>query len=54
MLRNDVESPRNAWLDAARKDPEEFVNREQSDFLAAANHEGESLDFHALRHTCGA
>jgi hypothetical protein len=28
--------------------------REQSDFLTAKNHKGESMDFHCLRHTCGA
>ena len=27
---------------------------QQSDFLLRINHEGEILDFHALRHTCGA
>jgi integrase len=24
------------------------------DFLSPTNHEGETLDFHCLRHTCGA
>ena len=38
---------------ALESDPEEFANREQSDFLNVKNHEDESLDFHALRHTCG-
>ncbi len=28
--------------------------REQSDFLLAPDHDGRKLDFHALRHTCGA
>jgi hypothetical protein len=27
---------------------------EASDFLLLTNHEGECLDFHSLRHTCGA
>ena len=31
-----------------------FCDRTQSDFLAIKNHEGEHLDFHSLRHTCGA
>ncbi len=53
MLRADLDEARKAWLNEARNDPEEFANREQSDFLNATNHEGESLDFHALRHTCG-
>ena len=38
----------------AKHDPEEYLRRQQSDFLAAKNHEGEILDFHSLRHTCGA
>lgn len=54
MLRQDLDAARETWLNEARRDPEEFANREQSDFLAAKNHDGESLDFHALRHTCGA
>ncbi len=33
---------------------EEYAWREASDFLADVNHEGEHLDFHGLRHTCGA
>ena len=53
MLRGDLEAARKAWLHEARHDPEEFSNREQSDFLNAKNHDGDSLDFHALRHTCG-
>ncbi len=53
MLRGDLEAARTAWLHEARRDPEEFANREQSDFLTAKNHDGDSLDFHALRHTCG-
>ena len=54
MLRGDLESARKAWLHDARHDPEEYANREQSDFLSAKNHDGESFDVHALRHTCGA
>ena len=34
--------------------PAERLRREQSDFLQAANHEGEKADFHSLRHTTGA
>jgi hypothetical protein len=30
------------------------LRREESDFLAVSNHEGEVLDFHSLRHTTGA
>jgi integrase len=54
MLRADLADARQAWLKAARHDPEEQARREGSDFLVAVNHEGELLDFHALRHTCGA
>ena len=53
MLRTDLDDARKAWLNEVRRDPEELANREQSDFLNAKNHEGESFDFHALRHTCG-
>ncbi len=54
MLRADLDAARKAWLKAAEHDPEERQKREQSDFLAVANYDGEKLDFHALRHTCGA
>ena len=33
---------------------QERLRRDQSDFLNPKSHEGEVLDFHALRHTCGA
>jgi hypothetical protein len=42
------------WIAEAVADPDEYTKRQQSDFLAADNHSGESLDFHSLRHTCGA
>ena len=53
MLRDDVADARNAWMKEAKDDPQEYAKREQSDFLAAENHDGEILDFHCLRHTCG-
>jgi integrase len=53
-LRADLKAARKAWLKAARHDPEEHERREQSDFLVDVNHESEVLDFHSLRHTCGA
>jgi len=53
MFKDDLADARRAWLDAARG-PEDRLRREQSDFLAAVNHEGEVADFHCLRHTCGA
>ncbi|MDY0171101.1 MAG: site-specific integrase, partial [Thermoguttaceae bacterium] len=54
MLRDDLAAARAAWIDAAKSDPQEHLRREQSDFLAAVNHEREHIDFHSLRHTCGA
>jgi len=53
MLRDDLASGRKAWLDEAKRDPEERIKREGSDFLEATNEAGETADFHALRHTCG-
>mgnify|MGYP002528190765 CR=1 FL=1 len=54
MLRADLADARKAWLEAAKGDAEKYIGREQNDFLDATNHEGETFDFHALRHTCGA
>ena len=53
MFRADLLAARQAWVQASRG-PGERLQREQSDFLTQVNHEGERLDFHALRHTCGA
>jgi len=53
MLRADLADARREWLKAAQ-DAEERLKREQSDFLADVNDDGAVLDFHALRHTCGA
>ncbi len=54
MLREDLAAARVAWCDAAKIDPDEYDRRPKTDFLVAVNDEGERLDFHALRHTCGA
>jgi hypothetical protein len=54
MLRADRVDARRQWLAEAKNDPTERLLREQSDFLVDENHEGQQLDFHALRHTCGA
>ena len=54
MLRADLDDARKSWLNDARHDAEEFSNHQQSDLLNVKNHEGESLYFHALKHTCGA
>ena len=54
MLRGDLAAARKQWLDEVKHDPDARAKREESDFLAVTNHQGESLDFHCLRHTCGA
>ena len=54
MLRDDLDDSRKQWLSEAKSDPQEYSQRQQSDFLADVNHESEITDFHALRHTCGA
>ena len=54
MLRADLDAARRAWLKAAEGDSEERLHREQSDFLVVVNNDKEALDFHSLRHTCGA
>ena len=53
MLKADLAATRKAWL-ADAKDSEERLQRAQEDFLCDVNHDGEHLDFHSLRHTCGA
>lgn len=50
QIRADLATARGAWL--ARDGA--IAADAESDFLLATNHEGERLDFHALRHTCGA
>lgn len=54
MLHQDLAAARAAWLAEAIADPNEYIKREQRDFLLIENHDGERLDFHSLRHTCGA
>ena len=54
MLREDLARARSAWLAKVEQDPEELRRRAESDFLLVKNEEGETLDFHSLRHTCGA
>lgn len=54
MLHNDMAGARLAWITAAAHNPEEQAQRVESDFLKPRDSEGLSLDFHALRHTCGA
>jgi integrase len=54
MLRADLALARKNWIEAAKHDPDEQRRRMESVFLAEGNHEGETLDFHSLRHSCGA
>ena len=54
MLRDDLAEARKQWLSKAKGDPQEYSQRQQSDFLTDTSHEGARIDFHSLRHTCGA
>ena len=47
MLREDVAAARKAWL------AENQNASSESDFLLPENNDGERLDFHSLRHSCG-
>src|SRR4029077_9788637 len=49
----DLADARKTWLDEVKHVAEAHAKRDESDFLAVTNLEGESLDFHSLRHTCG-
>ena len=49
MMQVDLESAREAWLEAA-KTPEEWKAREDSDFLKYQDGEGLFADFHSNRH----
>lgn len=50
-LRRDIKSARLLWLDSLS---DEQKQQSDSDFLKSPNSQNETLDFHALRHTCGA
>ena len=54
MLCKDLADARAAWIRAAVHDSEEALRRRESDFLIKKNSDGHTIDFHALRHTCGA
>jgi integrase len=47
MIQDDLNAARSEWLKAGG-------DASNADFLSPVNSEGEVLDFHALRHTCGA
>lgn len=53
MLRADLSAARHAWLEASSNDRIK-EQRQKTDFLTAVDYEGHAIDFHALRHTCGA
>ncbi len=53
VFRADFETERRTRRKAADQSVEERLRRGQGDLLAATNHEGEELDFHALHHTWG-
>ncbi len=53
MLREDLERARRSWLRSI-KGTEERTTAEATRFLAPVDDAGHVLDFHALRHTCGA
>ncbi len=54
MLRDDLVEARAAWLKEVEQNDEEWTFRSESDFLVYEDQESRKLDFHALRHTCGA
>ena len=54
MIRRDCTAAREAWIAEDKDSEPETKKRTKSDFLAIVNHSGETLDFHSLRHTCGA
>ena len=45
MLRDGSKAVRRGGLDEAKTNPEEYILREQSDFLTKVNHEGEVIAF---------
>lgn len=54
MVRKDLSAARMKWLAEAKHDRKLRQEREESFFLSPVNEADEKLDFHALRHTCGA
>lgn len=54
MLRIDLAAARKEWLCEANDNPDVYSERESSDFLLPKSHNGAVMDFHCLRHTCGA
>ncbi len=54
MLRDDLAFARELWLKTLPEAEQQKIKDNEVDFLTAANRDGEVLDFHSLRHTCGA
>lgn len=53
LMRADLAEARKQWIKKGES-PKEKERRGDDDFLSPVNADGEALDFHALRHTCGA
>ena len=53
VVRADVDHARAKWLESSKTEKDRH-QREQTDFLSTKDHEGRVIDFHALRHSCGA
>ncbi len=55
MLRRDIDFARNTWDALAETDPARKQTLEENpDFLRSIDSSDERIDFHALRHSCGA
>lgn len=54
MLQADLAAARAEWVKAAAGNVDEQVRRSENDFLKPVNADGAVMDFHSLRHTCGA
>jgi integrase len=53
MFYRDLETARQLWLESLSEEDRKKLVHSQ-DFLCRKNSAGDELDFHALRHTCGA
>jgi len=53
LLRADLAAARRQWLKEVIHDTDQYARRQESDFLVDKNHEGERIDFHALRTPAG-
>ena len=54
MLKKDLESAKSSWSNEENISEKARDQRIESDFLKYENEGKQKLDFHALRHTCGA